>query len=331
MHAFDLKEGPADGQLKEKPPARLAVRGISLMLGGRVVLDDVSFEVSPGEIFGLLGPNGSGKTSLMRCLMGLLRPDLGVFWLDGSELKLRQRHLRARMGTVFQEASLDTQLTGRENLLLAARLFCIPRAEAVSRAQELLTFMELAGQGGDLVKTYSGGMRRRLELARALIHRPDLLLMDEPTTGLDVRAVDRVWQRLLAVRRLQGLTAVLTTHSADEAAHCDRLLVLDRGHVVGVDTPESLLSRVGGDVLSIEANEPEELAAAIISTFDLVAEASGDTVTVIGEKLHLLIPRLVEAFPQGRLCSISMRRPTLADAFLRLTGHRLEADQGAAA
>ncbi len=307
---------------------RLSVRGIGLTLGGRVILAGVGFQVAPGEIFGLLGPNGSGKTSLMRCLMGLVRPDLGVFRLDGRELSPRTRHLRAGIGTVFQDASLDGHLTGRENLVLAARLFRVPAAEGRERAAELLAFMELAGQADDPVKTYSGGMRRRLEIARALIHRPELLLMDEPTTGLDPRAFERVWSRLSAIRRLRGLTVVLTTHSADEAAGCDRLLVLDRGHVVADDTPEHLLERVGGDVLTIEADAPGELAAAITDLFGLVAETDGTAVTVVGEQMHLLIPRLVESFPAGRLRSIAMRRPTLADVFLKLTGHRLETDSG---
>lgn len=323
MRAPDLDRlGEAAAPASTVP--RLAARGVHLTLGDRIVLDGIGFEVCAGEIYGLLGPNGSGKTSLMRCLMGLVRPDLGVFWLDGQELGMRQRHLRARLGCIFQQESLDSQLTARENLLLAAALYRVPRAAAASRAQELLEFMELAEQSGDPVKTLSGGMRRRLEIARALIHRPELLLMDEPTTGLDPQAFERVWQLLLALRRLHGLTIVLTTHKAEEAARCDRLLVLDRGHVVIEDTPAGLLARLGGEILIIDASAAAELAEILRRDLRLCAEATEDEqVTVVGEELHLLVPRLVAAFPSGRMRAIAMRRPDLADAFLKITGRPL--------
>jgi ABC-2 type transport system ATP-binding protein len=317
--ALEVESAGAEG-------AHLAARGISLTLGPRVVLDDVSFAVRPGEVFGLLGPNGSGKTSLMRCLSGLLTPDLGVLWLGGRELSKKSRALRAGIGVVFQDASLDDRLTARENLVLAAALFGVRGAEARERAKELLVFMELGGREDDPVRTFSGGMKRRLEIARALIHRPRLVLMDEPTTGLDPHACERIWNRLLALRKLQGLTIVLTTHKADEAALCDRLLVIDRGHVVTVDTPEGLLGRFSGDILTLEGERPRELAEEVKLKLGLTAHLVDDKVELALNRAHELIPRLVEALPPGRLRAVTMRRPTLADAFVRITGRRLDQD-----
>ncbi len=322
MSAHAILDEPKEREPETVRP-RLEVRGVSLTLGGRVVLDDVSFQVMPTEIFGLLGPNGSGKTSLLRCLNSLLRPDLGVFWLDGEELSPKRRSLRANIGVVFQEPSLDDRLTALENLLLSAALYGVRGAEARQRAHELLVFLELGERGGDLVKTFSGGMRRRLEIARALIHRPRLLLMDEPTVGLDPYAFERIWQRLLALRKLQGLTLVLTTHRADEASFCDHLLVIDRGHVVTIDTPDGLLARVSGDVLTIETDEPEALAQELEDTLGLLPRVIDGTVQLQQDQAHLLVPRLVDAVGASRIRSIAMRRPTLADAFLKITGRSL--------
>lgn len=309
----------------EAPTPRLAVSGMCLSYASRIALDDVSFELGAGEIFGILGPNGSGKSSLMRCLTGLQIPDRGTLRFNGAVVGRRDRGLRANMGVVFQEPSLDIYLSAEENLLLGAALFAIPRDEARKRAHELLSFMELADRGREQVRVFSGGMRRRLELARALIHKPSLLLLDEPTTGLDPAALERTWQRLMALRHLQGLTMVLSTHRADEAERCDRLLVLDRGHVVACDTPDALLRRVAGDVIAIEADDPAALAAAIVDKLDIVAHVHQDRVVIERDNGHTLVPRLVEAFEPGRIRSIVMRRPTLADAFFNLTGSGLDA------
>lgn len=315
----DLSLEPA-----EAPVPCLAVSSICLSYAKRIVLDDVSFEVGSGEIFGILGPNGSGKSSLMRCLSGLQRVDRGTLRFNGDIVKGSGRALRAEMGVVFQEPSLDNYLSAEENLLLGAALFGVPRAEAKKRAQELLGFMELGERAKDNVKVYSGGMRRRLELARALIHKPSLLLLDEPTTGLDPAALERTWQRLLALRHHQGLTLLLSTHRADEAERCDRLMVLDRGHVVACDTPEGLLERVAGDVIVIEADDPEGMVEELKSALDVVSHVHQGQVVIERDNGHTLVPRLVEACPIGRIRSIAVRRPTLADAFFNLTGRGLD-------
>jgi ABC-2 type transport system ATP-binding protein len=310
--------------------SRLEVRDLKLSLGGRVILEGVSLSVAPGEILGILGPNGSGKTSLMRCITGLWRPDHGSVWLDGALLDHRGRARRADIGVVFQEPSLDIKLTARENLILGAKLFGIGGREAARRADELLAFMELTDRKNDKVETFSGGMKRRLELARALASEPTALLMDEPTNGLDPIAFETTWQRFIALRKARDLSLLISTHRTDEAARCDRLLVFDRGRVVTSDTPENILGEIVGDVIVLETSYGEDLMTELHERFEVTPQLGRDEVLLRVERGHELIPRLVEAFPPGVFRSISLRKPSLADAFLQLTGHSLDDDEGGA-
>ncbi|HEX9398703.1 MAG TPA: ABC transporter ATP-binding protein [Anaeromyxobacter sp.] len=303
---------------------RLVVEDVALRRGGREVLRGVSLEVRRGEIFGLLGPNGAGKSTLFAILAGLLRPDGGRFLLDGREIAPGARALRARAGFVFQEPGLDGKLSAEENLRLAAALHRVRRAEARSRIARLLESAGLAARAQERVERLSGGMRRRLELARSLVHAPELLVMDEPTVGLDAAAFRAFWDGIETLRRADGLTVVLTTHRPDEAEHCDRLAVLARGAVVACEEPDALRARVSGDLLFVEADEPEAVARALSEKLGLAARVQPDGVTVEREAGHTLVPRIVEIFPPGRLRAVSLRRPTLADAYLAVTGERLE-------
>lgn len=321
--ARDGAHGPAPGT------ARLGVQSLRLRYGARVALHGLSLDVGAGEMVGLLGPNGSGKSSLMRCLTGLAHPERGVVRLDGRAVPPGSQALRAQMGVVFQEPSLDNKLPVLDNLLLGAALFGIRGAEARNRAMDLLRFMELDGRHNEVVGTLSGGMRRRLELARALIHSPSILLLDEPTQGLDPAASVRTWQRLGALRKQQQLTILMSTHSAQEASMCDRVVVLDGGQVVAIDTPEGLLARVSGDVIVMEAHDPADLVRQISEGLGLSAYVHEGQVLLEREAGHTWVPRLVEALPKGRLQAISLRRPSLADAFFRLTGQALHRSAGA--
>jgi ABC-2 type transport system ATP-binding protein len=315
--AQSTRDGP------RAPPARLAAEAIRFSYGDRIALDGVSFEVRPGEVFGFLGPNGAGKSTLFSILAGLLLPSSGRLLLDGRPLDPASRALRARMGVVFQEPSLDAKLTAEENLRLGAALFRVPRAEARRRVAELLAAAGLSDRAREPVGRFSGGMRRRLEIARAVVHRPEVLLLDEPTTGLDALAFRRTWDALRGAAGPSGATVVLTTHRPDEAARCDRLAILSRGRVVAVETPASLLTRVRGDVVVVEAPDAAALAEEIARRLGLPARATGDTVSIERERGHELVPRLVEAFPPGRFRSVSVRRPDLADAFLHVAGEGL--------
>jgi ABC-2 type transport system ATP-binding protein len=315
-------------KVSQPAASQLEIRDLSLTLGGRQILDEVSFSVLTGEIVGILGPNGSGKTSLMRCITGLWRPDHGNVWLGGVLLDRSGRTKRAEMGVVFQEPSLDIKLTAWENLILGGRLFGISRKDAASRADELLAFVELTDRKGDKVETFSGGMKRRLELARSLINEPKVLLLDEPTSGLDPIAYEGIWKRFVALRKARDLSLLLSTHRTDEAARCDRLLIFDRGRVVTCDTPENLLSRLAGDVIILETSHGEDVRDELRERFKLTAQLGREVVNLRTDGGHELIPRIVEAFPAGIFRSISLRKPSLADAFFQLTGHSLEDDEG---
>ena len=306
----------------------LEIADLRVAFGALRVLDGRSFDVGRGEVFGLLGPNGSGKSTTFSVLTGMLVPESISLRFDGREIAPGARALRARMGVVFQKPSLDPNLDARENLMLAGALFAIPRAERASRADELLRFADLSERATSPVKTLSGGMRRRLELARALVHRPELLVMDEPTTGLDEASFQRTWQRLDQLRHERGVSILVSTHRPEEAARCDRLALVDDGRVVACDTPENLQSGVSGDVVSVHGPDPEELAAVVRDRFELEPRTLDGAVEFVCERGHELIPRLVEAFPRGRLSAVNMKRPSLADVFLRLTGNTLAKAEG---
>ncbi len=309
------------------PAPRLAARALVFRHGAREVLRGLSFEVAPGEIFGVLGPNGAGKSTLFSILTGLAAPESGELRLDAARVAFGARALRARLGVVFQDPSLDAKLTAEENLVLGAALFAVPRAEARARARALLERAGLADRAREPVARLSGGMRRRLELARAVIHRPSILVLDEPTSGLDAASFRATWEAIQALRREDGLTVILNTHRPDEAEQCDRLAVMAEGRIVACETPDALRARVAGDVVVVEAEDASGLAREVALRFQLPARAVGDAVVIEREEGHTLVPRLVEAFPPGRFRSVSVRRPTLADAFLEITGRGLETEE----
>ncbi|HEY6098842.1 MAG TPA: ABC transporter ATP-binding protein [Anaeromyxobacter sp.] len=315
---------PAAALAPDRPP-RLAVRGVVARRGTREVLRGVDLAVRPGEIFGLLGPNGAGKSTLFGILAGLLRPRAGTFLLDGREIAPGARALRAVSGIVFQEPGLDGKLTAEENLRLAAALHRVPRALARERTARLLAGAGLAARAREPVERLSGGLRRRLELARALVHAPALLVMDEPTTGLDAAAFRDFWDGILALRRDEGTTVIVTTHRPDEAERCDRLAVLAAGTIVACETPDALRARVSGDVIVVDGEDREGLAREL-ARLGLDPRVRADGVHVERPQGHALVPRIVEAFPAGRLRSVALRRPTLADAYLAVTGAALEGE-----
>ncbi len=331
-----MRAGPdTPGAGQERPPL-LAVSGLSVRRGAREVLRGVSLSVNAGEIVGILGPNGAGKSTLFAILAGLLPADAGSVRLAGRPIDPGARALRASAGIVFQASSLDGKLSAEENLRMAAALHLVPRPEARDRAARLLSRAGLADRAREPVERLSGGMRRRVELSAALVHAPALLVMDEPTTGLDAASFVAFWAEVEARRREQGLTVVLATHRPEEAERCDRLVVLAGGRVVADETPAALRARVKGEVVVVEADAPEAVAAALSSRLGLAAEVRGGAVHV-GRRaaapeaepgpIHQLVPRIVEAFPPGRLRAVSLRQPTLADAYLSLTGAALEAGE----
>jgi ABC-2 type transport system ATP-binding protein len=302
---------------------RLRVSGLTRRFGARVALDDLAFEVAPGEVFGLLGPNGAGKTTAFRLLSGVLPPDAGTIALDGRVLSPASPAYRARLGVVFQEPSLDLKLTGRENLRLGAALYGLPRAVASARIDEALRVMDLGARADEATAKYSGGMRRRIEIARVLLHDPDLLLLDEPGRGVDPEALRRIWDELSARKASRGTSLVVTTHQPEEAERCDRIALLDGGRVTATGTPDELRARVAGDVVRVRGDRPEELAETIRARLGLQGVVLDGDVVLEAPRGHEVVPRVVELFPAGRLASVATSRPTLADVFAKLTGRGL--------
>jgi ABC-2 type transport system ATP-binding protein len=307
--------------------ARLEVVDLRHRFGDRVALDGLGFRVERGEVVALMGPNGSGKSTTLHLLLGLLVPDAGELRYDGVKLAPSSRALRRAMGVVFQAPSLDARLTARENLALSARLYGLDGCVGRARVDEWLAWAGLSDRAGDRVLELSGGMKRRLELARALLPEPGLLVMDEPTTGLDEHGFRDTWERVLRMREARGLTVLFTSHRADEAGRADRVVIVDRGRALAEGTPDALCRQVSGDVLTIETAEPDELARDLGARLDVPCRVVGGRIVIERDRGHELVPRIVEAAPVGRIRSLAMRRPTLADVFVRLTGRALAPEE----
>jgi ABC-2 type transport system ATP-binding protein len=296
----------------------------------RPALAGVDFQVEPGEIFGFLGPNGGGKSTLFRILATLARPESGSLRIFGADLDTQAREVRRRLGVVFQSPSLDLQLTVRENLVHQGHLYGLGGRDLAGRIAAGLERFGLTERVGQRAAELSGGLRRRVEIAKALLHEPRLLLLDEPSTGLDPGARRDLWETLEALRTI-GVTVLLTTHFMEEGDRCDRLVLLSRGTIVAEGTPADLKREIGGDVITLIGADPEALAREIAALHPgLSPEARDGAVRLERERGHELAARLAEALP-GRIESVTVARPSLEDVFLRRTGHRLYDDQEEAA
>jgi ABC-2 type transport system ATP-binding protein len=299
------------------------VRELVHRYGTRVALDGVTFAVPRGEIFGLLGPNGGGKTTLFKIISTLLAPSGGSVSVFGDDVAREPAAVRRRLGVVFQKPALDGRLTVEENLRHQGHLYGLKGGALVDRILEVLTRVRMADRHADLVATLSGGLQRRVEVAKALLHRPDLLLLDEPGTGLDPSARRDVWQDLSDLRKGEGTTVILTTHLMDEAASCDRVAILDAGHLVALDAPDALTASIGGDVVLVKARDASNLAARVSERFAVRAEVVDGQVRIERHRAHEFVTDLVEAFP-GELDAVTFGKPTLEDVFVHYTGHRLD-------
>ena len=299
------------------------VQNLVCRYGQRLALRGISFSVAPGEIFGLLGPNGGGKTTLFRVLATLFVPDEGQARVFDLDVTRDSAAIRSRIGVVFQNQSLDRRLTAAENLLHQGHLYGLRGGALRRRIDEVLERAGLAARRDDVVDTLSGGLRRRVELAKALLHQPDLLLLDEPGTGVDPRARLDFWDYLQTLRRDSGVTVLLTTHLLEEADKCDRLAVLDEGRIAGAGTPAALKKEIGGDVIALSSPEPNALVAALQNDFGIAAQIVDGAVRFEHEQAARLVPRLMETLSQ-QIDSVTISRPTLEDVFIRMTGHRFD-------
>jgi len=293
-------------------------------------VDKLNITVESGEIFGLLGPNGAGKTTTISMLCTILKPTSGTAKVNGFDIVKEATQVRKSIGIVFQDPSVDDRLTGRENLYMHANLYGVPASEQKSRIEHVLKLVELQDRADDLLRTYSGGMRRRLELARGLIHYPKVLFLDEPTLGLDPQTRDHVWRYIRELKETHDITVVLTTHYMDEADRLsDRIAIMDYGKIIALDTPTKLKETLEGDVVIVKTNNPTALAALATEKMGLQkTHLVNGTVEITVRNGESTLPRIVETATQNKIYieSISLRAPNLEDVFLHYTGRMIRAD-----
>jgi ABC-2 type transport system ATP-binding protein len=302
-------------------PAAIDVDELSHRYASRVALDRLTLRIEPGEMFAILGPNGGGKTTLFRVLSTLVPVQSGTARVMGLELPHESAAVRRRIGVVFQSPSLDRKLTVGENLRFQAALYGIRGDVLAQRQQELLDRLGLTDRIHERTESLSGGLRRRVELAKGMIHRPSLLLLDEPSTGLDPGARSDLWEYLARLRDEHQVTVVLTTHLLDEAERADRIAILNEGRLVALDHPEALKASVGGDLITIRCHDPEPLRQAIEEQFQVAAMVIGGQVRFEHPDGSRILARVMEVFAD-RIDAITLGKPSLEDVFIDKTGHR---------
>jgi len=295
--------------------------------GNLTAVDSVNLQVKEGEIFGLLGPNGAGKSTTISMLCTILKPTSGTAKVNGYDIVRQAGNVRKSIGIVFQDPSIDDKLTGRENMEMHADLYDVPRDVMHSRIDEVLKLVELEDRASHFVNTYSGGMRRRLEIARSLIHYPKVLFLDEPTIGLDPQSRDHIWSYIRDLKKRENITIILTTHYMEEADElCDRIAIIDRSKIIALDTPHNLKEHLESEMITIETRNNDLFTAKLAET------KLAENVTEIDGKLnlgvknaHTALPRIVElAVSSGvYIDSIEIREPDLDDVFMYYTGREI--------
>jgi len=302
--------------------AVISVQNLVHRYENRTALNGVSFDVRPAELFGLLGPNGSGKTTLFRILSTLMVPTAGRALVMGCDAATDAASLRRQIGVVFQAQSVDPKLTAYENLWHQGHLYGLRGPSLKKRIGEILARVGLSDRAKERVETFSGGMQRRIELAKGLLHHPAVLLLDEPTTGLDPGARRDLWQYLQILRDEERVSVLVTTHLMEEAERCDRLAIMNEGNLVALGTPAELKSEIGGDVIMLDAaHDAGLLAEQIRVRFHVETTVLGNQVRIEREGGHRFVPDVVEAFP-GEIQAISLSKPALEDVFIHRTGHK---------
>ncbi|HEY4094886.1 MAG TPA: ATP-binding cassette domain-containing protein [Baekduia sp.] len=282
----------------------------------------VSFAVAPGEVFGFLGPNGAGKSTTINMLCTLTKPSTGTARVAGHDVARERDEVRRHIGLVFQDPTLDGYLTAEQNLKLHAELYGIDGSVIGARMRQMLEMVDLWDRRGDAVMTFSGGMRRRLEIARGLMHSPRVLFLDEPTIGLDPQTRSSIWRYIRALQQTEETTIFMTTHYMDEAEFCDRIAIMDQGQIVVLDTPEALKASVGADRVTIHTADDEAAIAAIAERFAIEANMSEGAVTFFVESGEAFVPRLFAEWDPAHpaITAVSVSRPTLDDVFMTYTG-----------
>ncbi|HEY82195.1 MAG TPA: ATP-binding cassette domain-containing protein [Dehalococcoidia bacterium] len=304
----------------------IKVENLVKRFGKLVAVDNISFSVAAGEIFGLLGPNGAGKTTTINILCTLTRPTSGQATIAGLDVVRQQSQVRRLIGLVFQDPSLDERLSGLQNLRFHGLVYGVPAAVREPRMEQLLRMVELWDKRHHKVQTYSGGMKRRLELARGLLHHPKVLFLDEPTLGLDPQTRNRIWEYILELREREGTTIFLTTHYMDEAEKADRIAIIDYGKLIAMDTPEKLKKMVGRDIISVKTDDNDKASTEIKLRYQIEARYDGDGLSFEVANGEEFLPTFLKEFGT-RILRVSLRRPSLDDVFLKLTGREIREEE----
>ncbi len=302
------------------------VDGLAKQFGPLTAVDDISFRVGEGEVFGFLGPNGAGKTTTINMLCTLMRPTAGTAKVAGYDVANERDAVRQSIGLVFQDPSLDDQLTARENLRFHSFLYNLTGSECARRIDEVLRVVGLWDRRDAVVRTFSGGMKRRLEIARGVLHYPRVLFLDEPTLGLDPQTREHVWAYILELQREHEITVFMTTHYMEEAEHCDRIAIIDQGKIAALDTPEALKRTVGADIVTLRVEDSEDASLGIRRRFGLEPLVDDKRIRLEVEAGAELIPELVRELGVN-IVSVDLHRPTLDDVFLKLTGRAIREDE----
>jgi len=304
----------------------IVVENLVKKFGDLAAVDNISFTVAPGEVFGFLGPNGAGKTTTINILCTLAKPTSGKATLNGFDVVRQQGQVRQSIGLVFQDPSLDERLSGIQNLRFHAMVYNVPASIRQQRIEQVLNMVELWDKRNSEVRTYSGGMKRRLELARGLLHHPKVLFLDEPTLGLDPQTRNHIWEYILEMRRQEGTTIFMTTHYMEEAEKADRVAIIDHGKLVAMDTPERLKNMVAKDIVTVRTDDNRRAAEEIRLRYQV--EARHDDNVLIFEVLRgeEFLPGFIKEFGT-RILSVSLHRPSLEDVFIKLTGREIRREE----
>ena len=304
----------------------IKVENLVKKFGQLVAVDNISFAVAPGEIFGFLGPNGAGKTTTINILCTLAKPTSGQAIVNGFDVVHQQSQVRQSIGLVFQDPSLDERLSGLQNLHFHALVYNVPSSVRQQRIEQVLRMMELWDRRHSEVRTYSGGMKRRLELARGLLHYPKVLFLDEPTLGLDPQTRNRIWEYILELRQREGTTIFLTTHYMDEAEKAERIAIMDYGKLVVMDTPERLKKIVGKDIISVKTGDDDRAAEEIRLRYQIETKRDSNGLTFEVASGEEFLPIFIKEFGT-KILSVSLRSPSLDDVFLKLTGREIREEE----
>ncbi len=308
-------------------PAAIEVDGLVRKFGAFTAVDGISLRVEHGEVFGFLGPNGAGKSTTIKMLCTLLKPTAGTARVNGYDVAREPSGVRESIGIIFQDYSLDDRITAMENLRFHCMIYHVPAREREARIAQMLEMVNLSDRANDRVRQFSGGMKRRLEIARGLLHRPVVLFLDEPTVGLDPQTRGNIWEHIHELRKREGITVFMTTHYMDEAENCDRIAIIDHAQVIALDTPAALKAGVGGDVVRLKTDDDARAMEVLKTEYGVSPTVENGALRFEIAGGNAFVPRLLTTFPVA-VQSVDIARPTLNDVFLNLTGRRIR-EEGA--